>query len=119
MENALQHNVKTWTYDNGSIGACFEEHADGVLYGRDTPTFLNALAQLLSAFSQAVKRGIQDQGGTAVLSLTTQGMWIDGRYTVRWLELPGFGVDFANEESCGKWLEMLFNIVARKPTNEA
>jgi hypothetical protein len=121
MKNELPVlDIEYWDYDDGTVGARLSAQPDGEMWGRTMQTLVDALHWLALEVFKVEDQRKSLNSRMAMLDLGMQATWIDGRYTVRFLSRPGFGVSFSKEKYLAHWLKEWVNIAlqAKPPTQD-
>ena len=87
-------------YTDGTIGATMNMYPSGKILANNQVVLVRGLNEIVNAFEKAKASG-KKQGE---LDLPMQGQWIEGRFCVRFLRVPGFGISFDDEQGIKEWL---------------
>lgn len=110
-------DIATWDYEDGSVGARVDQMPEGEIWARDEATLQRGIIFLVDHLMEAEKRRKENNARLGMFGGGMQAMWLDGRYTVRWLPVPGFGVSFEVEENLQPWLRVFLDAVMQGNRN--
>ena len=110
-------DIEYWDYDDGSVGARIAAAPEGDIWAETETTLFAGIGHVIDGVDtvEQAARAAGDKTSTRMLtSLGMQGMWIDGRFTVRFLPVKGFGVTFDTEDGLRTWLNTFVRLAVRK-----
>lgn len=101
-----------WPYEDGSIGGCVEyatgEKIPGVIWARDPEAYVAGTMHIMDIFIKHHQHMNKTGERRGYLDMGAEMTWIDNRLVVRWLAVPGFGIDFANEQELETFMSAFF-----------
>lgn len=106
--------IEYWELDDGSVSGRIGAAPEGDLWAESEVALIKGIGYVMESIS-AVEQAARAAGDTTsarmLPDLGMQGMWIDGRYTVRFLPVMGFGVTFDTEDGIVRWLDTVVRLV--------
>lgn len=90
-------------FTDGTVEARMSMYQSARILANDELTLNRGIRHVIDAMDkkdkEVAKGRLQGQ-----LDLPMQGQWLEGRFCVRFLRVPGFGIDFDDEQGIQEWL---------------
>ncbi len=106
--------IEYWELDDGSVGGRIGAAPEGDIWAESEGALIKGIGHIMESIG-SVEKAARASGDTTSMRMLTgldaQGMWIDGRYTVRFLAVKGFGVTFDTEDGLVTWLGTVVRLV--------
>src|SRR5690349_9167027 len=90
-------DLEYWDNKDGSVGA-FIHNIPGAIWAKDVKTYITGITHIVKIFEEDFRQRENSSATSGIIDLKAEMQWIDGRLCVRWMAIPGFGMDFTDEE---------------------
>lgn len=97
---------------DGSVSAQLTGYPDGEIWAENSSVLLHSTFCLFEQIHDIIEKNKQQGRTQGMIDLGIQGGWLDGRFTVRFLSLPGFGVSFSTPENFSQWLSIFVTVAS-------